>query len=78
MRCEQDIQVEEATRRQTVTQTVANRRPAELALKRLIVNGTDDPLWTATIEPIDRPAYTTTPIDVADAVRKEHAAAGGH
>jgi outer membrane protein TolC len=63
-------QAEEATRRQTVTQTVANRRTAELALKRLIVNGTDDPLWTATIEPIDRPAYTTTPIDVADAVRK--------
>ena len=63
-------QAEEATRRQTVTQTVAARRTAELALKRLIVNGTDDPLWTATIEPIDRPTYSSTPIDVADAVRK--------
>jgi outer membrane protein TolC len=63
-------QAEEATRRQTVTQTVANRRTAELALKRLIVNGTDDPLWNATIEPIDRPTYSSTPIDVAEAVRK--------
>jgi outer membrane protein TolC len=63
-------QAEEATRRQTVTQTVAARRTAELAVKRLIVNGTDDPLWTATIVPIDRPTYSSTPIDVADAVRK--------
>jgi outer membrane protein TolC len=63
-------QAEEATRRQTVTQTVAARRTAELALKRLIVNGTDDPLWSATIEPIDRPTYSSTPIDVAEAVRK--------
>ena len=63
-------QAEEATRRQTVTQTVAARRTAELALKRLIVNGTDDPMWTATIEPIDRPTYSSTPIDVAEAVRK--------
>ena len=63
-------QAEEATRRQTVTQTVANRRTAELALKRLIVNGTDDPLWNATIEPIDRPTYSSTPVDVAEAVRK--------
>ena len=63
-------QAEQATRRQTVTQATATRRTAELALKRLIVNGTDDPLWNATIEPIDRPTYATTPVDVADAVRK--------
>jgi outer membrane protein TolC len=63
-------QAEEATRRQTVAQTVAARRTAELALKRLIVDGTDDPLWSAQIEPIDRPTYSNTPIDVADAVRR--------
>jgi outer membrane protein TolC len=63
-------QAEEATRRQTVAQTVAARRTAELTLKRLIVNGTDDPLWSAEIEPIDRPTYSNTPIDVADAVRR--------
>jgi outer membrane protein TolC len=67
-------QAEEANRRQTVTQTVAARRTAELTLKRLIVNGTDDPLWAATIVPIDRPTYSSTPIDVADAVRKALAA----
>ena len=63
-------QAEEATRRQTVAQTVAARRTAELALKRLIVDGTDDPLWSAQIEPIDRPTYSNTPIDVAEAVRR--------
>jgi outer membrane protein TolC len=62
-------QAEEATRRQTVAQTAAAVRTAELALKRLIVNGTDDPLWTATIEPIDRPTYSTDKVDVEGAVR---------
>lgn len=63
-------QADEATRRQTVAQTIAARRTAELVLKRLIVNGTDDPLWTVTIEPIDRPTYSSAPIDVAAAVRR--------
>lgn len=62
-------QAEEAVRRQAVTQTAAARRTAELALKRLIVNGTDDPLWIATINPVDRPTYSTEPLDVAAAVR---------
>ena len=63
-------QAEEANRRQVVTQTEAARRTAELALKRLIVNGTDDPFWTAAINPIDRPTYTTEALDVAGAVRR--------
>ena len=63
-------QAEQATRRQTVAQTAAAWRTAELALKRLIVNGTDDPLWNASIEPVDRPTYASTPIDVASAVRR--------
>jgi outer membrane protein TolC len=62
-------QAEEANRRGIVTQTEAARRTAELALKRLIVNGTDDPFWTATINPVDRPTYTTETLDVAGAVR---------
>ena len=62
-------QAEEANRRQVVTQTDAARRTAELALKRLIVNGTDDSFWTATLNPIDRPTYTTETLDVAGAVR---------
>jgi outer membrane protein len=63
-------EAEQATRRQTVATTAAARRTAELGLKRLLVNGTDDPLWTATIEPIDRPTYSTTDLDVAAAVRR--------
>ena len=63
-------QAEQANRRGTVAQTAAARRTAELALKQLIVNGTDDPLWSVTIEPIDRPTYSSTPIDVAGAVRR--------
>jgi outer membrane protein TolC len=62
-------QAEEANRRGIVTQTEAARRTAELALKRLIVNGTDDPFWTAAINPVDRPTYTTETLDVAGAVR---------
>lgn len=63
-------QAEEANRRQAVTTTAAARRTAELALKRLIVNGTDDPYWTSTIEPIDRPTYSTEAVDVGGAVRR--------
>jgi len=63
-------EAEQATRRQAVATTAAARRTAELNLKRLIVSGTDDPLWTATIEPIDRPTYATTDLDVAGAVRR--------
>ena len=34
----------------------ATLRTAELALKRLIVSGTEDPLWTSSINPVDRPS----------------------
>jgi outer membrane protein TolC len=63
-------QAEQATRRQAVATTQAAVRTAELALKRLIVNGTDDPYWVSTIEPVDRPTYSTESLDVAGAVRK--------
>jgi outer membrane protein len=63
-------QAEEATRRQVLTTADAARRTAELALKRLIVNGTDDPFWTAAINPVDRPTYTTEALDVAGAVKR--------
>jgi outer membrane protein len=63
-------QAEEANRRGTVAQTAAAVRTAELVLKRLIVNGTDDPLWTARVEPVDRPTYSTDKVDVEGAVRR--------
>jgi outer membrane protein TolC len=44
-------------------------RTAELALKRLIVSGTNDPLWSQHIEPVDRPDFQEVAIDVEGAVR---------
>ena len=48
-------QAEAASRQQTLVSTIANRRTAEMALKRLIVSGTADPIWGATLNPTDRP-----------------------
>ena len=63
-------QAEEATRRQALAQADAQARTAELALKRLIVSGTDDPLWSVEINPVDRPTFLPEPLDVQGAVRK--------
>ena len=63
-------QAEAATRRQTVAAADAQWRTSELSLKRLIVSGTDDPLWTAQLNPIDRPTFLADPLDVQAAVRK--------
>src|SRR5689334_10658734 len=63
-------QAEEATRQQALAQAEAQSRTAELALKRLIVSGTDDPLWNAEINPVDRPTFLPDPLDVQGAVRK--------
>jgi outer membrane protein len=63
-------QAEEATRRQALVQAQATVRTSELALKRLIVSGTDDPLWTSSINPVDRPPTTPEAIDVEGAVSR--------
>ncbi len=44
--------------------------PIDIALKRLIVSGTDDPLWSSSINPVDRPAATAEPINVDAAVQR--------
>ena len=62
-------QAEEASRRQQLVTAQATLRNNELALKRLIVSGTDDELWRATIVPTDRPVVTAQPIDLENAVR---------
>jgi outer membrane protein TolC len=62
-------EAEVATRRQVVAQAEATWRTAELSLKRLIVNGTDDPLWRASLNPTDRPTFAPEPLDVEGAVR---------
>ena len=63
-------QSEQATRKQTLVQAEATRRTTELALKRLIVAGTQDPNWEPSIDPTDRPEFRPEPIDVAAAVRR--------
>ena len=63
-------EAEVATRRQAVAQAEATWRTAELTLKRLIVDGTDDPLWRASITPTDLPTFAPEPLDVEGAVRK--------
>jgi outer membrane protein TolC len=63
-------EAEAATRRQATTTAEAALRTAELTLKQLIVSGTDDPLWPATITPVDRPTYRDETLDVETAVRK--------
>jgi outer membrane protein TolC len=63
-------QSQAATQRQNIATAEGARRSAELALKRLIVGGTDDPYWNAAIDPTDRPDFSPETIDVAAAVKR--------
>ena len=60
---------EAAARRQTLAEAEQQMRTAELALKQLIVSGTDDELWSADINAIDQPLLDQAPIDVDTAIR---------
>jgi outer membrane protein len=48
-------QAEAATRQQTLVAAQASLLTSELALKRLIVSGTGDAIWSAKLNPVDRP-----------------------
>jgi outer membrane protein len=61
-------QAEAATRQSTLVTAEANKRTAELVLKRLIVSGTSDPIWSVSINPTDRP-----PADIAENIDLEAA-----
>ena len=63
-------QAQSALQRQVLVTAQSTLRTAELALKRLIVKGTQDPLWNATIDPTDRPDFQPQPVDVEGAVRR--------
>jgi outer membrane protein TolC len=63
-------QAEQATRRQALVQAQATVRTNELSLKRLIVSGTDDPLWISSLNPVDRPPTTPEPINLEAAVTR--------
>jgi outer membrane protein TolC len=64
-----EAEAEAATRRQALVQAEGARRTAELALKRLLVGSTDDPLWKAPLDLVDRPSTAPEPIDLEAAVR---------
>jgi outer membrane protein TolC len=63
-------QAQAATNVQNLVTAQASQRTAELALKRLIVNGTQDPNWNATIDPVDRPDFQAETIDIEAAIRR--------
>jgi outer membrane protein len=63
-------EAEAATRRQTLATAEATLLTAELALKRMIVSGTNDPLWSARLNPVDRPNFSPEPIDLQGAIAK--------
>lgn len=63
-------QAEAATRRQNLATAEATAQTAELALKRYIVSGTDDPLWRQTLRPVDLPSLQVPSLDVEAAVRQ--------
>jgi outer membrane protein TolC len=63
-------QSEAATRRQALVTAESTRRTDELALKKLIVSGREDPTWNAKLDPADRPEFQPAAIDVEAAVRR--------
>jgi outer membrane protein len=63
-------QSQAATQRQNLVAAQATRRTTELALKRLIVAGTTDPVWNSSLDPIDRPDFHPEPVDIDAAVRR--------
>jgi outer membrane protein TolC len=63
-------QAEQATRRQGLVTAQSARRTTEILLKRLIASGTEDPNWTATLDPVDRPEFEPEVVDVEGAIRR--------
>ena len=62
-------QAEAATRRQNLAAAEAAAQTAEIALKRFLVSGTDDPMWRQTLRPVDLPQLSPPPADVEGAIR---------
>ena len=62
-------QSEAAARRQSLAEAEQQLRTAEIALKQMIVDGTDDAAWDVEINAVDRPVLDQGPIDVDAAIR---------
>jgi outer membrane protein TolC len=63
-------QSQAATQRQNLAIAQGTLRTNELILKRLIVSGTQDPNWTGSIDPVDRPDFEPIQVNVEEAVRR--------
>ena len=63
-------QSQAATARQNLAVAQQTMLTAELALKRLIVSGTQDANWNVRLDPTDRPDFSPVAIDVEAAVRR--------
>jgi outer membrane protein TolC len=62
-------QSQAATAQQNLVVAQGTMRTSELALKQLMVGGTEDPLWNQRLNPVDRPDFQPTTVDVQAAVR---------
>lgn len=62
-------EAEAANRRQSLAQVEATLATAQLTLKRLVVTGTNDPVWTQDLRATDLPQLQAPPIDIEGAVR---------
>ncbi len=62
-------EAEAANRRQTLAQVEATWATAQLSLKRFLVTGTSDPLWTLELRAVDLPQLDFPPLDLEGAVR---------
>jgi outer membrane protein TolC len=63
-------QSQAATQQQILVTAQGAMRTFELALKRLIVGGTQDQNWNVRLDPVDRPDFRSEPIDIEAAVRR--------
>jgi outer membrane protein len=63
-------QAQAAAQRGTLVSAEGTLRTAEISLKRLIVSGTNDPLWTSAIDPVDRPDFRPETIDLLSATQR--------
>ena len=64
-------QAQAASSLQNLVVAQATMRTTELALKRLIVSGTDDPNWNANLDPVDRSSeFRPEEIDLDAAIRR--------
>ncbi|TVP42353.1 MAG: TolC family protein [Gemmatimonadales bacterium] len=61
-------EVQVANAEQALLNAELQWRAQELAFKRLLISGTNDPLWQQTVNPVDLPIFEERTVDIAGAV----------